>query len=693
MPMSEKALQSAIVSMEHDFLPYNSRMMTRRALIERMPDVLDVGTNVPSPFDESKLIIKTVVGEVVDGVQHYAARIAANPPQPVVPRFTDKGDVTRRTDTRAAEQERLLTSIWDSLDGSQKQFEVAWSQAWCRVGWYLTLPRDVGWGLPDREYFEDLTDEELAELRNSGRISPSSDERMMESGESWIQRRRKYARDNALAGKTLFTLETYPGDMVRFRRDRDGIKYAYIAEEMPASDFLAGGDIATAAAKQRGVDPDNFSIWMDSNGKIIAGIPQGGEEGAFQSTSMVLIRFFDREYVYYMVGGPGKPDSAVMVWKAEHGAGEVPLVPVPGVRTDSRKPGNEYSSPMEPVFAYAPLLNQVETLLSNVAAFNAIPRWVIEKPDGSLVVDPTSGEPKILGQEDVPGLDPSQAQVVEGKIVQLTINADMLLKMLEVYASQLQAAMPPDVATGDAGTSGPAWTVRQLLTSAQEDLHQPVSNHALAMERIFRIWTRWMRLLDVPIYAVSAPGHRKSENVRGLIEFDPEDLVEAVEVKQSKDNASDRIVLQQHGIELFQGAKVIDARKFFEEYALEEDPVEAEMDMWAQRAVDIVMGIGPPAPPNSVLAQIVQGVQGRTFLAMMERSPNAALLQAELMAAGEQLSNPATQGMTVSDTPTNMQPEGGNVAEANGLRQPGVGMGPSMPGSPEMAEANIGQRP
>jgi hypothetical protein len=256
---------------------------------------------------------------------------------------------------------------------------------------------------------------------------------------------------------------------------------------------------------------------------------------------------------------------------------------------------------------------------------------------------------------------------------------------------QMKDAMPSTISKGEGATSGPAWTWRQAITQAQEDLKQPTANHATAIAEIFKMWVRWLRLLDVPVYAVTAPRNR-SQNVRGLIEIDPKDLVEWIEVRQSSNTASDRIVLQQHGLELFSGARVIDAATYFSDYALEDDPSDAEMRMWTQRVVDIVMGVGPPAPPNTVLAQVVQAVQGRLFLAMMERSPNAAMLQAELMATQAQMQNPAQQGMTVDSMPTNMQPEGGNVAAANGLRQPGLGMGEALQGNPEMGAPNMGPR-
>ena len=78
---------------------------------------------------------------------------------------------------------------------------------------------------------------------------------------------------------------------------------------------------------------------------------------------------------------------------------------------------------------------------------------------------------------------------------------------------------------------------------------------------------------------------------------------------------------------------------------------------------------------------------------MMERAPNASLLQAELLATQAQLQNPAApRPMIEQGTPSNMVPQGGNIAAANGLRQPGLGMGESLQGSPTMGEPNMGPR-
>ena len=692
--LDDKQLSSALNQLEQDFIPYVEQMEVRRRLIERYRGAVNgagVGTTIPRPYDKSELIIKHLDGRIVEGVQHYAARIAANAPQPVVPRVANTRRVAKNIEEKAAEQERLLSALWVSSRGPSRQYEIAWSQSWCRVGWYLTLPADASWGLPDRSYWSDLDDETLARMRSDEYLSPEPDDagRWMESGGSWIKRRRVAAQQNAIDARPLFTLEAIPGDMMRWRFDLRGLKYACSIAETPASDFGPGSDMMMDIARRNGLseaEVGQFGIIVQ-NGKITMGVTAGGELDSTQASAQStfnFIRFADRECIYYLVASVGQVSSAKLIWSAPHGAGRVPFVPAPANRTDSRRPGNEYSCPMEQVFAIAPHVNQLYTLASNIAVNNGIPRWVTEVDESGAILMDEKGDPKMTVAADLVGGDPAESQVIAGKLRQVVIDGSFVERQVDRLDALIDKAMPPDVTRGEGGTSGAAWAIRQLLSAAQADLEQPVSNHALAVKEIFEIWVRWLRLLDVSVYALSVPRSRGNMRaVRGLIEMDPADLVEGFEVVQSKDSASDRIVLQQHGNELLK-AGLIDMRRYLEEYALEPDPTQAEKDLLKQKVKDIVLGVGPPAPPDTVLAQVVQAVHGRLFLAMMERSSNAVILQAELLAKQAQLSNPAQQGMTVSETPTNMQPESGNIAEANGMRQPGLGSSISLPGSPDM---------
>ncbi len=693
--LEETQLSRIIAETERDFAPYISRMAVRRLFIEGGKNASksnDLGTNLPPPYDKSMLTILARTGDQVDAVEHYSARIGANPPQPVVPRVTKTNRVARKVDETASSQERWLSATWDAAGGRQKQGQISWSQSWCGVGWYLTMPRDIGFGLPDRSYHEDLTDEQIEKMQSADELSltPSDDGKYAESADNWIKRRREKAYDDALNALPLFTLEAIPGDMVRHSFDRDGVAYAYVVEEVPASRFAPGSEYCVALAKRLGVDEGDVQKYgvVYAGGKIVAGATVGGEQDSQETAhTFTFIRFFDRECVYYLVAGQGSLSGAKLLWSAYHGAGVCPLVPSPAHRTDSRRSGSEFKSPMESVFAIAAPLNQLLTLLSNVAVLEGTPRWVIEKPDGSLVVDEQGHPREIVGIEAF-GLDPSEAQVIEGHLKQVSVsNPDVIVKMLEIYLQQMEKAMPPDVAQGEGGTSGAAWTVRMLQSAAQADLEQPVGNHARAVREIMTIWVRWARLLDVPLYAMSVPHQRGNMRaVQGMIEIDPGDLVQGFEVIQSKDSQADRVVQQQMGIELYTKAQLIDSYEYFETYAGASDPGMATLLMWKERLVQAVMTGAPVAAPGSVLDTLLRAVQGRVFYKMMQDAPNSAILQAQVMA--EQA---AMQPPTMGPPPGGAPPAGpmdnhalprGNVAEPAGIRQPGMGAPVSLPGSP-----------
>lgn len=696
--LEEKYLSQIISEMEVSFSEYVTRMWVRRMMLERAPGQViagnQIGTNLPPPYDRSILNIRAITGDPIDAVQHYAARIGANSPQPVVPRVAKNDRVARKVDETAAAQERWLDATWHAVGGRELQHKIAWSQSWARCGWYLTLPREIGFGLPDRVYYEELTDEQIEALREADELSPEplDDGRYAESAENWIKRRREKARDDAVNGLSLFTLEAIPGDMVRYRFDRGrDPKYVYSIEEVPAADFDPGTDYMRAIAQRMGIpesEAGQFGIVL-KDGKIIAGPTVGGERGSVVSRqSLNFIRFADRECIYYLVAGPGMPASAKLLWFAYHGAGRNPFVPAPGIWTDSRRPGGEFSSPMESVWALAPLLNQLETLASNMAAINATPRWVIEKPDGSLVVD-EQGNPKEIVGVDTIGLDPSEAQALEGTLRQVTVDdRGLVIKMLEIYLQQMQKAMPPDVAQGEGGTSGAAWTVRMLQSAAQADLEQPVGNHATAVRDIMAIWVRWARLIDTELYALSVPHQRGNMRaVRGLIEIDPADLVEGFEVIQSKNSQADMVVQQQVGLELYQKAQVIDAYEFFETYQGAADPTMAVKLMWKERLVQLIMGTAPAAQPGSVLDAVFRAAQGRVFMELQRRFPNSAILTAQVMAEQAMMQAqaqmmPPQGAMPPAGPDQNHALPRGNVAEPQGIRQPGLGASVSLPGGP-----------
>ncbi len=670
--------------------PYLQRMRVRRALIEMSVDSVNlpaVGTNVPESYKNSEMILRTMIGDVNRGVQNYASRTAANEPQVVVlPVALDASNVGARVTKNASMQERLLMSQWEAAHGREAQNEISYSQAWGRVGWYLTLPRDATWGLPDREYFEDLTDDEIETMKRSGAVLPDTDDdgRHVESGKTWLERRRKAGKANAVSenARSLFTLEAYPPDMVLPRYDRDGrggksLKYGFIIEEIPYSDFMPGGDIARAAAKFDKFDGDQakFGLFVNKEGKVEGGITAGGEPFSQSNRApWVLARFFTRNEVYYYITNTRGGINGKIIYHDEHGAGKVPLIPVPGKHTDSRRPGGEYTSNMEQVFAQVPIINQLETLLSNVATWNALGRWYVVDETGRMVKD-DKGEPMILSSsEDIPGMDTGQVSYAVGEIKQLTLDADLMLALLQFYTERLDAQMPSGVTEGTAGATAAAWQVRQLLAASGELLTEAVNNHAAAVKEVMLLWIRWMRMLDEPVFSFAAPGRRSSDtNVRGLIEMDPEDLTETIRVQQAPQSAQERIVLQQQGIEL-QAAGKINNHQMYEEYFLSQDPEEDEINAVAQQVADVVLyGASDQIQPGSVLWDAQAAVRGRLSFRLMDRSQAFAIATAEDMVVQAEA---AAQGL--------LPEESGNVAQAAGVVQPGLGMSLTQGGDANM---------
>jgi hypothetical protein len=187
------------------------------------------------------------------------------------------------------------------------------------------------------------------------------------------------------------------------------------------------------------------------------------------------------------------------------------------------------------------------------------------------------------------------------------------------------------------------------------------------------MWIGWMRQLDLPIQFFSAAGHRADKRtIRSSIEFDPKDLTNAISVTQSLDSPEEATVRIQQGLEL-RASGAITWSQFFEEYLRAPDAREAEIGMYVQQIVDHVMG-GIPAAPGSIIQIVSDGVRGQIHYALMEASPNYAIAQAEQAAAQAQAQLMAQeQGQVPGESA-----ETGNVAEAAGVREPGMGMASSI---------------
>jgi hypothetical protein len=714
---TDELTDTAIISMVQRQRTANQNVMlqmrVRRMLINRDTAALEsnlTGTTLPPPFHQTSLAIRTMIGEPAKAAQHYATRLSANRPDISVVPITAGNDITATVEKDAGKQERMDNQFWVEAGGRDAQWTCGWGMAVTEAAYYLTLPRDAQFGLPDRIYYEDKTDDDISHLKAAGMTtpvkvqSPSGKLVYAEHGDVWAARRKDAAKNRAISGRSLFTLRAYPRDMVLRQRDEDGIKWAAIVEEVPGSMVGPGSDLAMAAAKQTNALPDGNAVPPDDlglyglmrgpKGEIIGGIARGGPLGSTWNASGVftIVRFFSRTEQVILVGGQGSLQGAKVVYRGAHGCTvqgvpSCPVVEVPFMRTDIDVPGKEFSTALSQVFGIIPQINQLLTLESNAAIFNGLPRWVVEQKDGATIRG-QDGEPKIIEQAATPGLDPSQAAAYPGTLRQLTIDTKSLHEMLVLYFERLEAAMPSEVLEGAAGSSAPAYQVRQLIQQAQEILRQPVDNHCAGVQQIVQMWHGWLRDLDTPVYFFAAPGNRKNKrSLRGIIEFDPKDLTDSIVVTQELDTPAEATVRLQEGLELLK-AGVLTFEDFFDQYAKSQDARQSVIDMYVSQVTAHVIG-GVPAPAGSLIAMIADGVRGAVNFALLEQSPNYAIASAEnavqqMQQQPQQVTSPMPGGGSITAGATGalsgpMQPGmGGNVANAAGIRQPGMGMAPTI---------------
>lgn len=687
MQFSEEEIGSILKQLWQERQPFILRMGLRRRLLNLASGTSDhqgTGTWLPDAWENSELVLRTLTGDVLNVLANYKSRIAGNEPQVVVPRLPVTGrKVSATAERKAAEQERFQSALWHANGGRIAQNKCAYSQSWGRAGWYLTLPRDASWGLPDRMYFQDPTDDEIAKWNLE-----QGDDSWGEAAESWLERRDAAKIERAVAGESLFTLEEFPPDQVLPRYQRSGkaglsLKYGFTIEEMPIGDFKPGTDIAMSAAK---LDPkfdgdiERYGLYKNKEGKIAGGIPQGGEVGANLGSSWTLARFVTPDEIYYFVCESPQMGNGKIVHFDRHDAGICPLVPVPAKVTDQMAPGAEFESPMESIFAQTPLINQLETLLSNVATWNALGRFYIIQPDNLPLTD-DDGNLVVLSQEELVGGQAGKTYATMGEIRQIEIKADFLQSLLAMYLARYDAQKPSGVTEGEAGASAAAWQVSQLLEESEELLREPVDHHAEAVTTIHQIWGRWLRQLGDSVYLNPAPHHRQSrDEVRGLIEFHPDDFTMAFRVQQATQSSQQRVIQRQVGLELLQAGR-IDEYQFYEEYDLNPDPENAIILAWAQRATDIIM-LGPndQVAPGSLLSDLVAAARGAVDSILMTTSQNFAIATAEAIAAraGERV---AAQDQIAQESTADAAGRG-NVAETVGQRSPGAGMGLDIPSTP-----------
>lgn len=708
--ISVELIRSLLKRQRDAYAQCHLNVRVRRMLINRDISLIQsnlTGTVLPPPFNKTSLGIKSMEAAPMRAAQHYATRIASNVPDISVIRTTSRDAVSATVDREAGKQERVDAALWEEMGGRQKQWEMGWTMSVGSVGYYVIQPRDAGFGLPDRLHYTDRTDDEIAELKRLGVTSPvvetdanSGKLIYAERADVWAARRDNASRERAVAGTSLFTLEVFPWDQVLCERDIDGIKWAAIVSEIPADMCAPGSDLAYAAAAKDGVPMDDrglYGLFRDPNGgKIIGGISRGQPVGYPQNSgTFTLIRFYTRSEYVILIGGQYSVDGAREIYRGRHGcrdggAPACPVVEVPFMRTDVNVPGNEFATALSQVFAYVPLLNQLMTLRSNATAYNLLPRWVVEQKDGTILRD-EDGEPVIVENAQVPGLNPNEATAYPGTLRQLTIETSDSDELLKIYIEQLALAMPAAVTSGAAGASAAAWQVRQLIQQSQEVLRQPVDNHSSAVRTILRMCHSWLRELDERIYFYTAPGHRsRRDDMHGLIEFNPADFTDSIKVVQELDTAEEATVREQEGLELLK-AGVVTYEVFFEDYAKRQDSRQAVIDMYVQQVINHVMG-GIPAAPGSIIQIVADSVRGMITYQLLQSSPNFAIASAEAQMSQMQAGAPNAGGGGVPPGAEESMPGGqagapqgppgsqGNVAYATGTAQPGMGMNASLNG-------------
>ncbi len=679
----------------------NGLMKVRRALVSRLTTATmgnQTGTILPPPFDESLVTIKAMLGEMAKAVQISTSRLTANGVVMKVVPLSLRTDINETVEKMSGEQERLDSQLWYECGGMDAQWNSAWAKSVTGVAFLLTLPRDATFGLPSRRYYSE-SDEDLQRAMEAGIVSPFPREvsgKMIyaEDGDVWAGRRKDAAKARSINGRDLFTIQVYPRDMVIKERDSEAkdLKWGAVIEDIPAASCAPGSDFAMAVAKKKGLsgeDVKRFGVFWDKKDKcIIGGISQGQPLDSANTgyDSFTLIRWFDRKDQVILIAPRGSVQGATEIWRGAHGCtvqGQpaCPLIEDPFYRTDISTIGQEYSTAIDEVFAYVPPMNQLMTIMSNIAIYNGTPRLVGKLAAGQDLRG-DSGEPMAGDSAPVPGLNANEIAFYPGDVTQLTIQAGTILDALKIYFERLDRVMPA-LGAAASGADAAGWAIMQRVQESQQPFLRPVENFCQAVTGVVQRWHGWMRPLDVPIYFYAAPGHRKTDrDIRGLIEFDPKNLTDSIVVTQDVYTASEQTVREQIQMQKWQ-AKLIDDEQYYESTNVQ-DPRAAVTRRWVQVVVDYVMtGVLPPPPPGTTMAapSIVQmvgdGVRGTVHYELINRSPNYAIGVAEQIAAQSHQAG----AMGMGGEQPGVLPEGqGNIAHAAGVRAPGVEMSTTLQG-------------
>ena len=648
--MSDDELGSLIRQLMDRFVVRDQRLKFREALVFRRSTMEHkTGQYIPPPFDGSRTLVKHASGLLVDRAHHMAAKVAENPVNYRVNVITStSGNATAEKLTAAGNQQDALDAFeWQAnINTVDPMQEIcAFYAVTLGVGWYHSYEDAMGWNTPSRIYYDDKTEDELDALRISGDVVKVMDGdgqfRYAENADIWQRRKEDAQRENAVTGESLFIDEVIHPGSVYYRKDTRGISMAAIVEEVPAWDTA-----------------HEYGLALDSAGNIIVGADLGGPAGQqrIADKTWTRIRVWTRDEVYYYVSRHqgGVPNGVGrIVWHSKHDYAEVPLWPAIAAATGASDPAEEYIPLLEGAYAMMPGYNQVITLLSNAAIFNATPRFIIITNDGTPVMDPNTKEPLVVETDNVAGLDPRFAAVIQGggTFQQLKVeNVGDIVKLLEVYAAQLDQTLPPEAATGASSQYEPAWGTRLKQAAANVKISPVIKNHAKAKTFVGRFKSRVIKLRGQKVTVFGVPSKRTNRiQGRKEIVLDPKDISMNISVHQDDADAQERIVRTQVGMELL-NARRISPIKFYDEFMGEDDPLGAMIEAKAWELAEVIF-----------IEEMVPRIRMRVAGRIAQRTPNE--MQAEA----------ATAGAQAQQQRPDVQP--GNPAAAAGIRGPGMGQG------------------
>ena len=639
-------------------------------------DSAQIGVHIPSPFDESKLIIPHITGALASTAQRWMSEITDNPPRTIVePMVEGDRQITAKMHLDATMQEHFHNGVWHLSGGRTLQRRMGWNQVIEGAGWYLCHEYEAGFGLPDRLYYEldEITSEQAEAdetVSDIPRRRPDGSFAWAEKPDLYEARARNAMKEQARNARSLFQMEQYPDSQVYAERDRKGWKIAAIVSHVDATDFGAGSEMAQMASSFReSAELLDRGVILDKQGRIAGGVAEGGpgDGSTTASTSStrdkyILCRIFTREEIYYFVTKSFNYEGGALLWGTKHNYGEVPLWPVPFTDTGSERPHERFLPALAGAYASVPGYNQVLTLLSQNITWNAIPRFVIMLPEGGgLLTDPRTGNPRILTSESTVGLDPDTMEVLQNgaTIQQLTIEgAADLLRLLEVYQANLSDALPSEAAKGTGGTSGPAWTTTLLQLAQRVVLAPGVEFHAAALEQIMRFQARTTRALPMPVYFLASMGKRGKADGARLVELKGDKVSLNLSVNQSANSREEQLTALEIGRNLLNNptGPLIDLWEFFEDYMGANNPHESVLRVHLQTMLNAMVGT-VELPEGSLLQLIMDITAGQVPIRLAEELPQVGrALAAESLARGGGAQTPG----------------GGGITRAAGIAAPGV---------------------